>query len=181
MILQSRFIAVASLIGFCSLAAPPVQAGQLFPPDNIGANPNVSCPNGGVLTWHGDRVDCVNPTPGVSVSCPPGHVLTGISNGSPICISSNIQVMKVNAGSWYLASNDRWYSDATAVCPSGMIATGGGGNCDAAAGAGVTALIYSNPVGATAYYASCTSGNPSSTNPEGRGVTAYIYCIRIQQ
>lgn len=87
MIFQSRFLAVASLIGFCSLAAPPVQAGQLFPPDNIGPNPNISCPHGGVLTWHRDRVDCVNPTLGVSVSCPEGQVLTGILNGVPRCVS----------------------------------------------------------------------------------------------
>ena len=84
MIFKSHFFAASALICFCTAAAP-AQAGALFPPDNIGKNPNVACPNGQVLSWQGDRVDCVNPTPGVTVSCPAGQVLTGITNGVPTC------------------------------------------------------------------------------------------------
>jgi|SRR5208337_1795546 len=86
MIFKSLFFATTALLCVCTVAAP-AQAGQLFPPNNIGSNPNISCPHGGVLTWDADHVDCVNPTPGVTVtSCPAGQVLTGISSGSPICV-----------------------------------------------------------------------------------------------
>ena len=86
MFFKSHCLATAALICFCTLATS-AQAGQLFPPNNIGQNPNVSCPNGELLTWHGDRVDCTSPTPGVTVSCPAGQVLTGITNGVPVCTS----------------------------------------------------------------------------------------------
>jgi hypothetical protein len=76
-----------ALVVLCTLVGA-AKAGQLFPPNNIGSNPNVSCPNGELLTWHGDRVDCENPTPGVSVSCPAGQVLNGIANGAPVCIGA---------------------------------------------------------------------------------------------
>ena len=85
---SSRYI---FFIYLCTLASQ-VQAGQLFPPNNIGQNTNVPCPNGELLTWNGDHVDCTNPTPGVSVSCPAGQFLTGISNGSPICAPDNDSV-----------------------------------------------------------------------------------------
>jgi hypothetical protein len=84
MSLNLRFCVIAALIYLCVLAVP-AQAGQLFPPANIGSNPNVSCPNGQVLTWTGETVACTNPTPGVSVSCIAGQVLMGISNGTPVC------------------------------------------------------------------------------------------------
>lgn len=67
-------------------ALSPANAGQLFPPNNIGSNPNVSCPHGQLLSWRGDHVDCTDPTPGVTVSCPAGQVLNGINNGSPVCV-----------------------------------------------------------------------------------------------
>ena len=70
-----------------ALLAVPAQAGQLFPPANIGPKPDVACPSGKVLTWNVDHVDCVNPTPGVTVSCPAGQVLTGIQNGQPVCVN----------------------------------------------------------------------------------------------
>lgn len=63
------------------LAANTVQAGSLFPP----ANSSGACPNNKVLTWGGDHLDCVDPTPGVSVSCPAGQVLTGIAQGNSVC------------------------------------------------------------------------------------------------
>jgi hypothetical protein len=80
----------AAFLSVCLLAllAVPAQAGQLFPPANIGANPNVKCPNGEMLTWVVDHVECANPTPGVTVSCSSGQVLTGIQNGQPVCSSS---------------------------------------------------------------------------------------------
>jgi hypothetical protein len=83
---KSYLCAIAALICFCVLA-PPVEAGQLFPPANIGSNPNIACPNSEVLAWTGETVACVNPTPGVSVSCTAGQVLMGISNGLPVCTS----------------------------------------------------------------------------------------------
>ena len=87
MIFKTRFLATSTLLCLCTIAAS-AQAGQLFPPNNIGSNPDVSCPHGGVLTWHGDHVDCVNPTPGVTVSCPAGQVLTGINNGNAVCANA---------------------------------------------------------------------------------------------
>jgi hypothetical protein len=78
----------ALLSSVCLLAvlAVPAQAGQLFPPSNIGPNPNVKCPSGQVLTWNVDHVECTNPTPGVTVSCPTGQTLTGIQYGQPVCV-----------------------------------------------------------------------------------------------
>ena len=86
---KSYFYAATAFICFGSLSVP-AHAGQLFPPANIGSNPNTSCPNGSLLTWRGDHVDCANPTPGVTVSCPSGQVLNGISNGVPMCTAGNI-------------------------------------------------------------------------------------------
>ena len=92
MIVKSLFFTTAALLSFFAIS-PSAQAGQLFPPNNIGSNANVSCPNtaqlspnAGVLTWNGDHVDCVNPTLGVTVSsCPAGSILTGINQGQPVC------------------------------------------------------------------------------------------------
>jgi hypothetical protein len=83
MFLKHYFYATLIL---CSSAFPAF-VGQLFPPANIGAGPNVSCPNGEVLAWTGDAVNCTNPTPGVTASCAAGQVLTGISAGAPVCKS----------------------------------------------------------------------------------------------
>ena len=88
MFYHSRVSALALVLTILA-ASSTANAGQLFPPDNIGSNPNVPCPYGEVVTWHGDRVDCVNPTPGVTVSCPVGQVLTGITNGVPVCTTAN--------------------------------------------------------------------------------------------
>jgi len=84
---RTRVLALAfAVANFATLS--PANAGQLFPPNNIGANPNIACPNGQLLSWQGDHVDCTNPTPGVTISCPEGQVLTGIASGVPSCTSS---------------------------------------------------------------------------------------------
>lgn len=75
-------ILTALLIAFCISSA---QAASLFPPDNIGSDPSKSCPNGQVLKWTGDGVECADPTPGVTVMCPKGQMLVGIKNGEPVC------------------------------------------------------------------------------------------------
>src|ERR1700689_1120591 len=86
MIIKSNFLATCAFIYFCNLAFS-AHAGQLFPPNNLSQNPNIACPNGGVLTWNSDHVDCVNPTPGVTVTCAAGEVLTGINSGRAACIA----------------------------------------------------------------------------------------------
>src|SRR5208337_2968880 len=73
---------VAVLFCLCTIAAS-AQAGQLFPPSNIGTNPNVVCPNSEVLAWTGEAVACVDPTPGVNVSCPTGTALNAINRALP--------------------------------------------------------------------------------------------------
>ena len=84
---KSRFYATAALVSLFAFAPfASTQAGQLFPPANIGKNPNVTCPNGQLLGWTGDAVACADPTPGVTVSCPSGDVLTGITNGVADCV-----------------------------------------------------------------------------------------------
>ena len=90
MIFNCRFGLTAILLS-AFIVSPFASAhpGQLFPPANIGANPNIPCPNGQLLGWHGDRVDCTNPTPGVTVSCPAGQFLTAITNGVPVCTPDN--------------------------------------------------------------------------------------------
>ena len=77
---------MAALLAVCTVAAS-AQAGQLFPPANIGSNPNIACPNGQVLAWTGEAVACTNPTPGVTVSCPAGQVLAGINSGQAACVT----------------------------------------------------------------------------------------------
>ena len=100
---KSYFYAATAFICFGSLSVP-AHAGQLFPPANIGQHPNVSCPNGSLLTWHGDHVDCADPTPGVSVTCPAGQVLTGIASGVPSCADTSVRLsttaeeIKANCG-----------------------------------------------------------------------------------
>ncbi len=75
------------LFYLCTIAAS-AQAGKLFPPSNIGANPNIPCPSNQLLAWTGDAVACANPTPGVSVSCPAGTVLNALNGASPpTCVS----------------------------------------------------------------------------------------------
>jgi hypothetical protein len=86
-----RYTAFSSVCLLALLAVPAqaglAQAGQLFPPQNIGANANVKCPSGQVLTWNKDHVDCVDPTAGVTFACPSGQVLTSIVNGQPVCLT----------------------------------------------------------------------------------------------
>jgi hypothetical protein len=88
---KSRLYTTAALLSFLGLAPlASAQAGSLFPPDNIGKNPNVCCPNGQVLGWTGSSVECINPTPGVTVSCPAGEVLTGITKGVANCAAVSV-------------------------------------------------------------------------------------------
>jgi len=90
MLCRSQFCALSALIVIVILVAvASADAAQLFPPANIGADPNVPCPNGGVLSWSGDGVICVDPTAGVNVSCPAGQMLTGISNGQAVCAGTS--------------------------------------------------------------------------------------------
>lgn len=72
----------ALLVSFTSASF----AGQLFPPENIGSNPSVACPDGGVLSWSGTSVKCVDPTAGVNVTCDKGLTLTGINYGKAVCV-----------------------------------------------------------------------------------------------
>lgn len=81
-----KFLAITLGVFACSLPITS-QAGILFPPANIGDNPNVKCPNGQVLNWTGQTVECADPTPGVTISCPPGQTLTGVTNGIATCSS----------------------------------------------------------------------------------------------
>ena len=78
--------ATAIMIGAICLSSRG-NAGQLFPPANMTATPASPCPNSGVLSWLGGSVDCVDPTAGVTVSCPSGQVLNGINKGSPVCVA----------------------------------------------------------------------------------------------
>lgn len=64
-----------------------VLAGQLFPPANIGENPNQPCPNNAVLRWTGSELQCDDPSTGVSLSCPEGQVMTAVTRGAPVCVS----------------------------------------------------------------------------------------------
>lgn len=98
-----RLPVLACLVLFLSLM-PTAWAGSLFPPENIGSDPNVACPNGKVLAWSGDSVVCQDPTPGVSLKCPTGQILTEIKNGTPVC-----------SGDYRLATN------GYQMLPSGLI------------------------------------------------------------
>ena len=101
MTFKSYFYTATAFICFGSLSVP-AHAGQLFPPANIGTRPNVSCPSGSVLTWHGDHVDCADPTPGVTVSCPAGQIMTGIANGQAVCVATPTQTY----GGAYMLNRD---------------------------------------------------------------------------
>ena len=96
--LTSRSYATLAVVAFFVLAPLAAQAGQLFPPADLAAagTPNVSCPNGKVLTWGklasaptDPVIICADPTPGVTVTCPAEQVLTGITNGQAVCAASN--------------------------------------------------------------------------------------------
>lgn len=68
------------------MLAGSVYAGQLFPPDNIGPDVTISCPNHSVLTWTGNSVECTDPSKGVSIEkCGLGELMSGIRQGIAIC------------------------------------------------------------------------------------------------
>ncbi|MDD3181704.1 MAG: hypothetical protein PHD48_02720 [Alphaproteobacteria bacterium] len=67
------------LILFVIFIVPPVQAGQLFPPENGNLPPSAACPTGQALTWTGTSVACTaNTIPAGAVmmfnlaACPAG-------------------------------------------------------------------------------------------------------------
>lgn len=97
--------------------------------------------------------------------CLNGHCTSGLGTITQEAVS----------GGWQLNSNGAYYAAATAVCPSGSVATGGGAHCDSAGG--MVALIYSNPVGSTGYYGSCVNLNYGTMTGAGtgNGVVAYVY------
>lgn len=92
------------------------QAGQLFPPSNL-PDPTQNCPNGEVLSWVGvsGTVQCINPTPGVNVSCSTGQVLNGITNGAPSCLCLSSGQPPVNGACTT--------STTTSSCPTGQTMT----------------------------------------------------------
>lgn len=73
-------------------------AGNLFPPENIGPNPNAACQNNQVLKWTGNSVACANPTDGVNIVCPTGSTLSGIQYGQAICTTCRVCVQVVDGG-----------------------------------------------------------------------------------
>lgn len=187
MIFKTRFFASTALYCICTIATS-AQAGQLFPPNNIGSNPNVSCPNGGVLTWNGDHVDCVNPTPGVSVSCPAGQVLTGINNGVPVCSIPQLPLRIVTA------FGNLAQDAAFAACNDDEVIVSGGGTCTTFPNGTWATLIsstpvkkgqeliyglyspaYSAPVTTDGWYADC---NGSGATGNGGEATAYAVCLQ---
>jgi hypothetical protein len=98
--ISNKILCVGLLaLSFSAISAVPAQAGQLFPPSNL-SNPASDCPSGQVLAWNGEHgtVECSNPTPGITVSCPAGQVLTGIVNGVPTCSSWNVKVETTTYG-----------------------------------------------------------------------------------
>ena len=106
MAFKSHFFTAAALVSFMAFTAiSSAQAGQLFPPANIGAQPNAACPNGYLLDWTGQSVECTNPTPGVTVSCANGTVMTGILNGVAQCtnppVSNNAAYTVSNISTGY--------------------------------------------------------------------------------
>ena len=133
--------AMISFLGFVPLA--PAQAGQLFPPSNIGANPNVTCPSGQVLGWTGDAVACTNPTPGVTTTaCPTGQQMVQISGGTPVCANptpgvtvscpSGSILVGITNGAANCLPSPAIADTVTVSCPSGDVLTGitnGAANC----------------------------------------------------
>lgn len=79
---------------FAVLFTVPAMAGNLFPPANStkteGSTP--TCPDKTALIWStqdGGSLRCVDTSSMVSVSdCPSGKVLSGVSNGSPVCVTN---------------------------------------------------------------------------------------------
>jgi len=122
MTFKSYFYTATAFICFGSLSVP-AHAGQLFPPANIGTKPNVSCPSGSVLTWHGDHVDCADPTPGVTVSCPAGQIMTGIANGQAVCVATPTCHVVTDRG-----GAPDYISDAR--CSAGEFLLSGGGRAE---------------------------------------------------
>lgn len=82
-----RLLSLVALLMVSSIQF--AQAGNLFPPANSAAN--VKCPNDQVLTWTGNSVTCVDPSPGVTTDgCQPGQYVTGIEKGQVKCGSDGL-------------------------------------------------------------------------------------------
>lgn len=157
--------------------ASTANAGNLFPPNNIGSNPNIACPNGTVLKWTGDAVNCADPTPGVNVSCPTGKIMIGITKGVPTCITPTSSV--VSAPSESCATNIPLFNGypSIAACPTGYILTGGGYQITKWTPFDNTSSNSpdaSSPTGSNSWYviAGAKAGNSC--------FRAYAVCLRLQ-
>lgn len=127
---MNKLILISAI--FMSLCATTAQAGSLFPPDNIGTNPNIPCPNGTVLKWMGKSVECANPTDGVTVICPKGEFLQGIINGKAVCAAMTACTTTTGGSS---ASASASASASTSITGSGNISVTNSTNANAQASA----------------------------------------------
>ncbi len=183
---KSRYYAIIVMVSLLALAPlASAQAGNLFPPANIGANPNIPCPNGSVLSWSGDSVTCTDPTPGVTTttSCPTGQVMMGVSGGKATCVPLSTTstcptgqvMMGVSAGAATCVP-----LSTTSTCPTGQVMMGmanGSPVCaslTSACGAG-SALTYTGGgfacvnVDQQANVPTCTGGNYLTFNGSSFG------------
>ena len=114
--------ATLAVLGLCTIAVPAT-AGQLFPPVGLPNGPNgnpdttKNCPSGQVLQWNGSKgcVECSDPTPGITVACPTGQVLTGITNGQPVC---SVDASWIYQQPWDFANGTFSYT-----CPQGTVSS----------------------------------------------------------
>lgn len=109
-------------------------------------------------------VDTSNPTAAFVSGCQGGRA------GNVIQIT--------NTGTWTLNANTYYYANATAVCPAGYKVIAGGAGCEISNG--LTALIYSNPVGSDTWYGSCFSWSwtgPVPTSASGFGIRTHAVCM----
>ncbi len=188
---KSRFYASAALVaclGFAPLA--PAQAGNLFPPDNIGANPNVTCPSGQVLGWTGNSVACTNPTPGVTTTaCPTGQQMVQISGGTPVCANptpgvtvscpSGSILVGITNGAANCLPSPAIADTVTVSCPSGDVLTGitnGAANCVALpAGTSTSSTTVAAPPALLPYPSQISCGGNIRLSFTGLSNGVYTY------
>lgn len=97
------------------LTITSANAGSLFPPK--GLDQGESCPTNHALTWIGDGLECTPVTMSLTLSCPSGQLLTGISNNQPVCKS-----VVLNNCAYKNAISGQKYT----ICPSGKVQVGMG-------------------------------------------------------
>lgn len=167
---------------------------------NIGTNGGLTigysgsgAPSGGAIFAGNVGIGTNNPTSPLTVN----GVIQTTSGGVKFpdgtvqkTAAGQVAVYSSTSGSWYVGPNNYYYSDATVSCPTGSIATGGGGYCDEVK-SGPASLFSSHPIDTKTYAASCLSDpvilqfnvkTPTGLaydyeNPGGNGATAYIYCM----